>query len=154
MIVVGIDPGVTGAIAVLTGGTLSAVKDMPIADGRCAGYDVYDFLEDLEPEVVVVEDTQPMPKNGSIASFKLGLNTGIVLGVAQSLGYPIVRMRPVDWKRANGLIGKSKDASRYLASELWPSHRDKFKLVKHDGRAEAALIGRAYVIRRQREAIA
>lgn len=152
--IVGIDPGVTGAIACLRDGKLIECIDMPIADSRCAGWMVAAFIKGYDPETVVIEDTQPMPKNGSVPSFKLGLNTGIVLGAVQTLGYPIVRIRPVDWKRANGLIGKSKDASRYLASELWPLWRDSFKRKKDDGRAEAALIARAHVIRRQREAVA
>lgn len=147
MKIIGTDPGVTGALALLVDGKLTEILDMPVAESRVSGWEVGEFIETNNPDVVVVEDTQPMPKNGSVPSFKLGLNTGIVLGVVQSLGYPLVRIRPVDWKRANGLIGKDKNASRYLASELWPDHRAKFALVKHDGRAEAALIARAHVIR-------
>jgi crossover junction endodeoxyribonuclease RuvC len=151
-VIAGIDPGIHGAIAIFHRGALVELHDMPVADSRVDGAQVAEILRDLVPDTVVLEDTQPMPKNGSIASFKLGLNTGIVIGAIHTLGYPLVRIRPVDWKRANGLIGKSKDASRYLARELWPSHADDFKLAKNDGRAEAALIARAHIIRTVKEA--
>ena len=154
MRIVGIDPGVTGALAFMVDGSLVDVIDMPIGDTRVAGWEIASALQDMLPDVVVVENTQPMPKNGSVPSFKLGLNTGIVLGVVQTLSLPLVRIRPVDWKRSNGLVGKDKNASRYLASELWPGFKDKFKLVKHDGRAEAALIARAHVIRNVQQASA
>lgn len=147
MKIIGIDPGVTGALALLVDGKLTEILDMPVAESRVSGWEIGEYIESTNPDTVVVEDTQPMPKNGSVPSFKLGLNTGIVLGAAQSLGYPVVRIKPVDWKRANGLIGKDKSASRYLASELWPDHRAQFALVKNDGRAEAALIARAHMIR-------
>lgn len=142
----GIDPGVTGAIAVIHGGHLKAVYDMPINDSRADGAEVAAILNDIavasDIASVFIEDTQPMPKNGSIASFKLGYNTGVIVGVVQGLSYPLRRVRPVIWKRESGLIGKDKTASRGLATELYPSHAADFRLAKHDGRAEAALIAR------------
>lgn len=156
--VVGIDPGITGALALIHGGKLEAICDMPVDAGRVSGSEVrailLDWAHDTEIYSVVVEDTQPMPKNGSIASFKLGLNTGICLGVVQALGLPLRRARPVDWKRSQGLIGKDKSASRGLACELWPDHSVDFRLVKHDGRAEAALIARHGQIVLVREGVA
>lgn len=144
--VVGIDPGVTGAIAVIHGGHLKAVYDMPVNDSRADASEIAAILNDIsvasEIASVVIEDTQPMPKNGSIASFKLGYNTGVVVGVVQSLSHPLRRVRPVIWKRDSGLHGKDKAASRGLATELYPSHAGDFRMAKHDGRAEAALIAR------------
>jgi len=143
--VVGIDPGITGAIAVLCDGRLISVIDMPVNDGRCDGGELTEILEAIVihyETFVFVEDTQPMPKNGSIASFKLGLNTGVVLGVVQALSLPLRRVRPSEWKRGQGLIGKTKNASRGLASEIYPTFANQFRLVKNDGRAEAALIAR------------
>ncbi len=143
--VVGVDPGMTGALAVITDGHLISVIDMPINEGRADGAELSEILEAVVMKAetyIFVEDTQPMPKNGSIASFKLGLNTGIVLGVIQSMSLPLRRVRPSDWKRGQGLIGKTKSASRGLASELYPDFANQFRLVKNDGRAEAALIAR------------
>lgn len=145
MRIVGIDPGVTGGIALLAeGGALRFTVPMPVADSRVIGRDVVSILNSATPHVVVIEDTQPMPKNGSISSFKLGLNTGIVIGVVQAMNLPMIRLRPADWKKAMHLTGKDKDASRGLATELWPSMADNWKLKKHDGLAEAALIAEAH----------
>ena len=141
-VIVAIDPGVTGAIAFFAGGVLEGVDDMPVFDARVDGGAIASMLRSAEPDLVVVENTQPMPRNGSISSFKLGLNTGIVIGAIQAEGFPLRRIRPVDWKRGSGLIGKPKDASRGLAVELFPRWAHLFRLVKHHNRAEAALIGR------------
>jgi crossover junction endodeoxyribonuclease RuvC len=143
--VVGIDPGLTGGIACLRGSTLLAVHPMPIFGGWASGHDLADLLTQLEPDVIAVEQTQAMPKNGSVASYSLGRNTGIVLGVVETLGHPLTMLRPVEWKRANGLVGKDKNASRGLAMNLWPVMAKEFKRVKDDGKAEAALIARAYI---------
>jgi len=56
--------------------------------------------------------------------------------------FRLVRVRPQAWKKKMGLIGKDKTASRGLARELFPQYAERFKLVKHDGLAEAALIAR------------
>lgn len=144
--VIGVDPGVTGALAVLIDGRLVAVFDMPVnesqADPRAIADMITAVTEHAEIAAVVVEKTQPMPKNGSIASFKLGFNTGVVIGVVQTLQHPLRRVPPAEWKRGSGLIGKTKAASRGLATELYPGFAEQFRLVKHDGRAEAALIAR------------
>jgi crossover junction endodeoxyribonuclease RuvC len=146
--IIGIDPGVSGAIALLHGrGELVSVHDMPVHDSRVDGRAVAAHIGVKNPMVkmtCVVENTQPMPKNGSVASFKLGMATGVVLGCIQTLQHPLVRIRPQEWKKTMGLIKKDKNASRGLARELWPHLADEFKLVKHDGRAEAALIAEAY----------
>jgi len=142
MVIAGVDPGVTGGLAVIHKGKLAAVEAMPVHDGRADGMGIDELLSEWEPDVVYVEDTHAMPKNGSMASFSLGLNTGIVLGAIQSNRFRLVRVRPQVWKKGMGLIGKDKTASRGLARELFPEFGDRFKLVKHDGLAEAALIAR------------
>ena len=142
--VVGVDPGITGAIALLVDGSLQAVSEMPCFDGEANGRLIALLLEQLEPDVVVIEHVQPMPKNGTIASFSLGKNYGIVIGVASSLQHPLVKIRPMDWKKTNGLLKQPKAASRKLAAELWPHMAHRFARVKDDGLAEAALIARAH----------
>ena len=142
MKIVGIDPGVTGALALFRNGTLVDLEDMPIFDGRADGSWIGHYLEQWDPQVVYLEWTHPMPKNGSIASYSLGLNSGIVIGVVQAMGFALERVRPNAWKLAMGLRGKPKSASRGMATELFPSFADQFRRVKDDGRAEAALIAR------------
>jgi crossover junction endodeoxyribonuclease RuvC len=142
MRILGIDPGITGAISHFIGGRLDEVIDMPVFDTRVDGGQIAEILAFTAAELVVIEDTQPMPKNGSIASFKLGLNTGIVIGAVQGHEVPLIRVRPSTWKRWAGLIGKPKDAARGLVIELYPQIADDVRLVKHQGRADAILIGR------------
>ena len=140
--IAGIDPGITGGLACIHRGKLVAVEAMPVHDGRADGRAIDEMLTEWEPDAVYVENTQPMPKNGSIASYSLGLNTGIVIGVIQANGFRMVRVRPQEWKKKMGLTGKDKNASRGLATELFPEFASSFKLVKNDGMAEAALIAR------------
>ena len=127
-------------------GALSGVIDMPMGDDEVAGALLAAHLSLAEPDVIVVEKVHSMPHQGVSSSFKFGKNYGIVLGVAHALSHPLVKLTPQEWKRANGLIGKEKDASRQLAMELWPDHADHFKRKRDDGRAEAALIARAFHI--------
>jgi crossover junction endodeoxyribonuclease RuvC len=136
------DPGITGAIALMDHGRLTDVMEMPTNAGRTDGGQIAVILGEFLPDQVIVENTQPMPKNGSIASYSLGLNTGIILGVVQAMAHPLVRVRPQEWKKGMGLYGKSKDDSRMLAIELYPEHAAKFRRKKDDGLAEAALIAR------------
>ena len=142
MRVIGIDPGMTGAIATFEHGRLVGVWDMPVLAGRVDGGALYSQYIGGDEAVIYMENTQPMPRNGNIASFKLGLNTGIAIGAIESLQHPLVRVPPGVWKRAAGLIGKPKDAARGLCIELYPLMAEQFRLVKHHGRADATLIGR------------
>jgi crossover junction endodeoxyribonuclease RuvC len=141
-VIVGIDPGLTGGLACIYDGKLVGVEPMPVHDGRADGGEIDSMLVTWEPDYVYVEKTQPMPKNGSIASFSLGLNSGIVIGCVTANQFPMVLVRPIDWKRRMGLVGKDKNASRGLARELFPEFEAKFRRVKDDGLAEACLIAR------------
>ena len=93
-----------------------------------------------------------MPKNGSIASFSLGLNTGIIIGVVQSLSHPLVRVRPTVWKQKMGVSRLDKNGVRGIVRELYPAHADRFKRVMDHNRAEAVLISRYGVANELQEA--
>ena len=153
MIVVGIDPGVTGAYATHDAGVLHHVDDLPVYDGRVDGSRLYEILDALGDNVVIyIEQTQAMPKNGSIASFSLGMNSGIIIGVCQSLRHPFVRVRPVAWKRKMSVMHKDKNALRGIVREIYPEWADSFKRVKDHNRAEAVLISRYGVAAQLQEA--
>ena len=144
MIIIGIDPGVTGAYAVHNGGSLSFVEDLPVLNGRIDGGSLADLLAAYDPEITTVylEDTHAMPKNGSIASYSLGLNTGVIIGVVQSLRHPLVRVRPHAWKQKMGVTKIDKNGIRGIVRELYPAHAERFKRVMDHNRAEAVLISR------------
>jgi crossover junction endodeoxyribonuclease RuvC len=152
-LICGIDPGLGGAIATVWNMRPNSVVDMPVSGKRIDAAAVADILRGINPDVVVVEDTQPMPKNGSIASFSLGMSTGVVLGVASALQYPVVRIKPAEWKKMNGLTGKDKDAARHLVREMWPGMQPYLTLKKHVDRADALLIARAYAMKQLHEQI-
>jgi crossover junction endodeoxyribonuclease RuvC len=149
--IAGIDPGMTGAVAVFHGGKLERVEDMPTYDGAVDGLELAALLEGVD--YAYIENQHPMPRNGSIASFKLGMNFGIGLAILSQLAISTRRIPASRWKSYNGLIGKNKDASLLLARELWPEHRDRFRNKAHHNRAEACLIGRYGVYRQITEGV-
>ena len=142
MRIVGIDPGTTGALAMHDAGVLVKVFDLPVFDGRTDGAGLSDLLRELGPDAVYLENTQAMPKNGSIASYSLGLNTGIVVGVVQALSYPLIRVRPAEWKRKMGVTKMDKNAIRGVVREIYAPQAPLFARVKDHNRAEAVLISR------------
>ena len=160
-VVIGVDPGLTGAIAwVDVTGELVDVIDMPVMDGRvncfalstAIAYDPdhgpmtgeYEYL----PDCAVVEQVHAMPKNGSVASFKLGAAYGCVLGVIGAHCIRSEQVSPQTWKKHHGLIGKDKDAARAKAIDRWPSKAQLFARKKDCGRADAALIALWHIERR------
>jgi crossover junction endodeoxyribonuclease RuvC len=154
VIVIGIDPGVTGAYAVHDGGRLTFVEDLPVLGGRIDGGSLAHILRAYHPDVTTIylEDTQAMPKNGSIASFSLGLNTGIIVGVVQSLRHPLIRVRPAAWKRKLSVTHTDKNATRGIVRELYPDFAARFERVKDHNRADAVLISRYGVAQQLQEA--
>ena len=143
---VGIDPGMTGGIAYVTAtGVLGDCVQMPTHDGEVSGWMLAQILEvyreDIQDRmVVVVENVHSMPKQGVSSTFKFGKSFGIVLGVVQGMGLPMHRVTPQAWKKTHTLIGKDKDASRGLATELWPSMSMHWSRKKDNGVSDAALI--------------
>ena len=146
------DPGVTGAWALLDGRELTQVYDLEVNSiGSTNQIDASDFgrvLRDFRPDVVVIEDNRANSVNGSKANYSMGLSMGVILGVTIGSGFSLARVRPVDWQRAIGLSGvpaaSRKDAHRARAAELWPTKADQFKLKKDHNRADAALIAEAW----------
>ena len=147
----GIDPGLTGAVALLTGPTAQTVRDMPVVtDGRSSTVSatlLADLLRELtqtlpERPTVFIERVASMPKQGVASTFSFGKSAGIVEGVVGALGLPYRLVTPGVWKRRANLIGKPKDASRALAITLYPEMAPRLTRKKDNGRAEALLIAR------------
>jgi crossover junction endodeoxyribonuclease RuvC len=149
-LVVGVDPGATGAYACLTdAGELLWIEDAP---SPYTGYMVASiFLNDLI-SYVVVERAQARPKERAGAAFNYGTGYGIILGVlgawaafGECVGVidapSFETVPPATWKKTLGLTGKDKAAARAMAQATWPDKAHMFTRVKDHGRAEAALIG-------------
>lgn len=145
----GIDPGLSGAIALLEGRTLVDVFDMPVIEtlsGKRKKRRISPELLTVELEKYIgtidrafIEDVHAMPGQGVSSMFTFGEAFGLARGVLAGLKIPTRMVSPVTWKRAMRLP-QGKDASRGMAAQLWPASAASFRRQRDDGRAEAALI--------------
>ena len=150
MIIFGIDPGQTGAIAVLHNGEIKRVIDMPTTarlHGKGQQVDAYTLTSELQAAAsghnqrrAIIEAVSAMPGQGVSSTFRFGEALGVVLGVLGALQMPVSWASPVRWKKAAGLYGKDKDAARTLALQLHPEVADMLTRKKDIGRADAICI--------------
>jgi crossover junction endodeoxyribonuclease RuvC len=170
--IIGIDPGLSGAIALLSGGELFDVTDMPTrktvkANGEKETVididelsiviaDYIDHGHDFRNVHIVIEQQSTRP--GQAHAFKTGEGYGVLKGIAAAGDNRWSTIRPQNWKHRHNLIGAGGDlpagskrtraiklASREAAMARFPHHADMFRRAKDDGRAEAALIADAYL---------
>jgi crossover junction endodeoxyribonuclease RuvC len=99
------------------------------------------YLEIYPDAHVVIERVGAMPGQGVTSMFNFGYGAGVIEGICAALFIPYFHVLPQTWKRQMG-IGADKTACREMAQKLWPGAADRFKRVKDDGRADAALLGR------------
>jgi hypothetical protein len=139
--ILGIDPGVSGAIAFYFTQEPSrvAVFDVPIAGGEINSPALADLINGYAPDFAIIEAVGAMPGNGAVSMFNFGRAYGDVRGVIGALKIPLHLVRPQVWKK-HFKLDKDKEKSRMLANNLFPACSDHFKRKKDDGRAEAALI--------------
>lgn len=150
-LVLGIDPGLSGAMALLDprgSGELLDAWDLPVlAVGRKRELDEQAInrqlrsLRDQHPILAVIEDVHAMPKQGVSSSFRFGYGYGVLRGALAALEIPYELVTPQRWKRSvlTGLP-KEKDAARAFVRRRWPEKADVFARVKDHGRADATCI--------------
>ena len=157
--VIGIDPGISGAIAIFENGQLDTILDMPtlkIASGKTMKshisaiglvriLETWTLVSDGQAHIVI-EKVGAMPGQGVTSMFNFGRSAGIIEGVVAALQRPYTYVTPATWTKAVGRAA-GKDASRMRAMELFPSKAELFKRAKDDGRADAALIAYWYLTR-------
>ncbi|MGD0563491.1 MAG: hypothetical protein ABSA66_10395 [Roseiarcus sp.] len=158
--VLGIDIGVTGAIALLdASGELRQVFDMPdLADGPAGRRNVNapllaEIVAASQATRAFVEFVGARPGEGAVGAFAFGRSRGVVEGVMTALGLPVTFLTPPTWKRLVGIApgrNGAKDAARSEAIRRWPDHAALFARVRDDGRAEAGLIAVAGLMREGR----
>jgi crossover junction endodeoxyribonuclease RuvC len=152
MIFIGIDPGVSGAIAILAPDGVT-FADMPILEvKKKSTLDYAGLACILRPladggAIAAVELVGAMPGQGVSSMFKFGQCYGAVLATLAALQIPYELVTPPVWKRAYRLVGCEKDESRAAALRLFPQCAGDLKLKKHHGRADALLL--AEYLRRQ-----
>jgi len=150
--IIGIDPGLDGAIATISrlGCVDEAVElyDMPTSakqSGKGRQVNDYELSRIIRccrasALVAVVEAVGPTPQMGVTSAFSFGRTAGVVSGVLAAYQIPTVYVRPQMWKKHFGLLKMDKDASRTLAMQRYPLVAEKLKLKKHIDRAEALLM--------------
>jgi crossover junction endodeoxyribonuclease RuvC len=145
MRVVGIDPGMSGGVALLTSTGQAMVDDLPFVGKRLDAGELLRMLKAWGPiDMVIVEDVSARPGNGSVSSFNFGCGFGAVCAVVSCAGIPLVLSRPAIWKRAMNL-NQDKERSRQRAIQLFPT-TSGLSRRKDEGRAEALLLA-AHLLR-------
>lgn len=147
-VILAIDPGISGALAwVSRDGHLIEVADMPIAKirdkNRIVAAELVLMMTSRTIDYVVIEQVS----GGKLRAggFAFGYGAGLLEGAAAALGIPVHMAPPATWKRRAG-VPKEKDGARMMASRMWPGACERFRRVKDDGRAEAALMARWAVL--------
>ena len=154
MRIFGIDPGLSGAIAVLENEVVLDIIDLPVmAEGKknkrqlnSAQLSQYmsKNVENIHKTSVVVEQVNAMPGQGVTSMFNFGQTFGAIKGISATLKLPIYFVRPSKWKKHFHLINSSKDASRTKAIEIYPSLAEKLSKKKDVNKSDAILIGRFF----------
>ena len=150
MIIIGIDPGISGAISVIENKKILEVYDTPtMIEGKknkrqINGAQVTNIIKERlnggKEVIVVVEHVNAMPGQGVTSMFNFGQSFGVIKGICAALGLPIYFIRPTKWKKHFNLIKTNKDASRTKVIEVYPEISSKLHRKKDSNRADAILI--------------
>ena len=150
MIIIGIDPGISGAISIIENKKILEVYDTPtMIDGKKNKKQINsaqvtniikERLNNGKEVVVVVEQVNAMPGQGVTSMFNFGQSFGVIKGICAALSLPIYFVRPTKWKKHFNLIKTNKDASRTKVIEVYPEISSKLHRKKDSNRADAILI--------------
>ena len=154
MIIIGVDPGITGAISILENKKVIEVYETPtMIDGKknkrqVNGSQVTNIikerLNDDKEIIIVVEHVNAMPGQGVTSMFNFGQSFGILKGICSAMRLPMYFVRPAKWKKYFNLINSGKDASRTKAIEVFPYFSSKLLRKKDCNKADAILIASFY----------
>ena len=154
MLIIGIDPGINGAICFFQNGEVKDVLEMPtMAEGKknkrqINGAQVTNIIKERlrenEEVLVVVEHVNAMPGQGVTSMFNFGQSFGVIKGICSALSIPIYFVRPAKWKKQFNLIKTNKDASRTKVIEIYPQISGKLSRKKDSNKADAILIARYF----------
>ena len=154
MKILGIDPGLSGAIAILEKNKVLKIFDMPVmSEGKKNKKQlnsaqlvniIRENTKDNEEKAVVVEQVNAMPGQGVASMFNFGQTFGAIKGVCAALSLPIFFVRPSKWKKYFELINSSKDSSRTKVIEMYPLLSSQLAKKKDVNKSDAILIARYY----------
>ena len=152
MKIIGIDPGLSGAIAVLENNQVLNIFDIPVmAEGKknkrqVNGSQIYNEIskrigQNNQKYIrVVIEQVSAMPGQGVTSMFNFGQSFGILKGICSAMQLPMYFVRPARWKKYFNLINSQKDASRTKAIEIFPYFSSNLAKKKDSNKADAILI--------------
>ena len=154
MKIVGIDPGLSGAIAIIEDNKVVGIFDMPVmAEGKknkrqLNSAQLVNIIREntasRDEVAVIVEQVNAMPGQGVTSMFNFGQTFGAIKGVCAALNLPIFFVRPSKWKKYFELINSSKDSSRTKVIEMYPSLSNQLSKKKDVNKSDAILIARFY----------
>ena len=152
MLIIGIDPGITGSICFFEDGKIIDVVEMPnMAEGKKNKrqvngaqiyYEISKRIKNLEKKdiKVVIEQVAAMPGQGVTSMFNFGQSFGVLKGICAAMQIPMYFVRPAKWKKYFNLINSEKDASRTKAIEIFPHFSTQLSRKKDSNKADAILI--------------
>ena len=152
MFIIGIDPGISGAICFFENGKIIEIIDMPnMTDGKKSkkqvnGAQIYNEISERIKNVpkyeinVVLEQVSAMPGQGVTSMFNFGQSFGVIKGVCAAMRLPLHFVRPAKWKKYFNLLNSEKQASRTKAIEIFPEISNKLSKKKDINKADAILI--------------
>ena len=156
MLIIGIDPGISGAICFFSDGKILVVVEMPtMTEGKknkkqVNGSQVYNEISKRIKQIdrldikVVIEQVSAMPGQGVTSMFNFGQSYGILKGMCSAMQLPMYFVRPAKWKKYFSLINSEKDASRTKAIEIFPYFSSNLTKKKDSNKADAILIASYY----------
>ena len=162
MLIIGIDPGISGSICFFEDGKILEVIEMPVmTEGKknkkqVNGAQIYnEFLKRInnkgDQTRVVIEQVSAMPGQGVTSMFNFGQSYGILKGICSAMQLPMFFVRPAKWKKYFNLINSQKDASRTRAIEIFPYFSTQLSKKKDSNKADAILIASFYYETHQKE---
>ena len=152
MFIIGIDPGISGAICFFENGKVQEIIDMPVmADGKknkrqVNGQQIYNEISkrinkfSKNDIIVVIEQVSAMPGQGVTSMFNFGQSFGVLKGICSAMQLSMHFVRPAKWKKYFGLIKTEKDASRTKVIEIFPYISSELSRKKDSNKADAILI--------------
>ena len=156
MLIIGIDPGISGSICFFEDGKILDVLEMPtMTDGKknkkqVNGAQIYNEIStkirgiEKQNLKVIIEQVSAMPGQGVTSMFNFGQSFGILKGICSAMQIPMYFVRPAKWKKYFGLINSEKDASRTRAIEMFPYFSSQLSKKKDSNKADAILIASFY----------
>ena len=152
MLIIGVDPGLSGSICFFKDGVIKDVMEMPtMIEGKknkkqVNGSQIFNEISEKIKNIdkknikVVIEHVTAMPGQGVTSMFNFGQSFGILKGICSAMQLPVYFVRPAKWKKYFNLINSEKDASRTRAIEIFPYYSSHLSRKKDSNKADAILI--------------